>query len=142
MKRSWVPDPGWVGHWEMPRIFERPITQRERGALVTLSRAGFGPRRLATILAGAETIEELSGERPASWQAALRDLARKGVRAIVPSDGEYSLELATIDAAPLLLYVRGGALDQMRPAVAIVGARACTSGAANAGKTNSAEVRA
>jgi DNA processing protein len=82
------------------------------------------------VLEAASSIEELSGEPPRNWHAATRELARIGVRVLVPSDAEYPRELATIDAAPLLLYVRGGALDRMRPAVAIVGARACTSGAA------------
>jgi DNA processing protein len=97
---------------------------------VSLSCNGFGPNKLVRTLQGKASIAELSGEHSARLRAALRKIEGYGARAIVPSDDEYPDELAEIDAAPPLLFVRGERLDEMRPLVAIVGARACTSGAA------------
>jgi DNA processing protein len=84
---------------------------------------------LLNALERAESLEELSGDGPRAWRSQLDALRRLGVRPIVPSDEEYPEELGVIDAAPLLLFVRGVPLHEMRPMVAIVGARACTSGA-------------
>lgn len=130
MTRRWVPDPGWTGHWELPGLLARPITQQQRGGLVALSRAGMGPKRLATTLANAERLDDVLGEFVQGAQSSLRTLGRIGARAIVASDAEYPDELAAIDAPPPLLFVRGERLDEMRPCVGIVGARACTTGAA------------
>ena len=130
MTRRWVPDPGWTGHWELPSLLRHPVTNQQRGGLVALSCAGMGPKRLATSLANAERLEDVLGEFVARWQSSLRRLDRAGARAVVPSDAEYPDELAAIDAPPPLLFVRGQRLDEIRPRVAIVGARACTTGAA------------
>jgi DNA processing protein len=124
-----MPDPGWTGHWDLPELLCRPLSERERGALVALSFEGMGPKKLATALGGAENWDAVFGN-PTAARRALRELVRKCARAVVPSDPEYPEELASIDAPPPLLYVRGDSLGDSRPAVAIVGARACTTGAA------------
>ncbi|MGH2760380.1 MAG: DNA-processing protein DprA, partial [Actinomycetota bacterium] len=128
--RKWVPDPGWTGDWAMPELLRRPLTAAERGGLVALSGAGMGPGQLARALARARRMDHVLGDFLDQSRAALRLLSRQGARAVVPSDDEYPDELGAIDAPPPLLYVRGGRLDELRPAVAIVGARACTAGAA------------
>lgn len=130
MTPTWLPDPGWTGHWEQPPLLCRPITERERGALVALSCAGMGPARLARALATAESIDHVAGAFAPKWRSTLNGLARIDARAIVASDDEYPIELASIDASPPLLYVRGDRLSDLGPRVAIVGARACSSGAA------------
>jgi DNA processing protein len=106
-----------------------PVTERERGILVSLSIAGLGPARLVRAVERVEAIKDLSDEHPARTRAFLKRLEKLGARAVVPSDDEYPDELAHIDAAPPLLFVRGDRIDCMRPFVAIVGARACTTGA-------------
>ncbi len=130
MSRSWVPDSGWTGDWGLPSLLTAPVTERERGILVSLSVAGFGPARLVRALEGVDAISDLSDEHPARTRAFLTRLEKLGARAIVPSDDEYPNELSSISAAPPLLFVRGDRLDLMRPLVGVVGARACTSGAA------------
>ncbi len=130
MTRRWLPDPGWMGHWQLPELLKRPITSSERGALVALSCAGAGPKKLAEMLAAANRWDDVSGDFASEAQSSLRALSRIGARAVVPSDDEYPDELATIDAPPPLLFVRGRSLRDLRPCVAIVGARACTVGAA------------
>jgi DNA processing protein len=129
LTRGWVPDPGWTGHWDLPELLRRPLSERERGALVALSFEGMGPKKLATVLAGAERWDDIFRDEPAGRRA-LRVLARKSARAVVPSDEEYPDDLASIDAPPPLLFVRGDPFADLRPPVAIVGARACTTGAA------------
>jgi DNA processing protein len=124
-----MPDPGWTGHWDVPPLMRRPISEKQRGALVALAGAGMGPKNLANAFAKAETWDDVSGDFASQSQTALRSLRRVGARALVPSDAEYPDELLAIDAAPPLLFVRGRALTELRPAVAIVGARACTVGA-------------
>jgi DNA processing protein len=89
----------------------------------------MGPARLASAISGAQRWEDVLGPGPQS-RGALRELGRLNARAIVPADTEYPDELTSIDAAPPLLYLRGEPLNELRPAVAIVGARACTTGAA------------
>jgi DNA processing protein len=128
--RSWMPDPGWTGTWNLPELLKGPITEAQRGALVALTAAGMGPRRLVGALEGAMRIDDVTGDFAREWRGALAALAKAGARAIVPSDDEYPDHLTTIHGAPPLLYVRGERLDGLRPIVAIVGARACTSGAA------------
>lgn len=130
MTRDWVPESGWTGHWELPALLTEPVTDAQRAILVSLACVGFGPKRLVDALARADSIEELSTEDRSRTRATTNALQRLGARAIVPSDEEYPDELAAIDAAPPLLFVRGDRLDALRPMVAIVGARACTSGAA------------
>lgn len=127
--RTWIPDPGWTGDWELPDALTRPITEKERGALVAMSCGGMGPARLAKALAVAESVGEASGRFDDGWRHALAHLKRLGARAIVPSDAEYPWRLRTIAAPPPLLFVRGVPLEALEPAVAIVGSRACTSGA-------------
>jgi DNA processing protein len=114
----------------MPLVLKQPITDRERGALVALSRAGMGPSRLAATLQSGDPIDELSGSFGVEWRAMLSDLRRSSSRALVPSDDEYPELLRTIDAPPPLLYVSGEPLGGSLPCVGIVGARACTRGAA------------
>jgi DNA processing protein len=128
--RKWLPDPGWTGDWELPAVLQRPVTAAERGGLVALSLDGMGPARLSKALANAENIKDVAANHMRGWRRTLGDLERMGMRAIVPSDEEYPAELAAISAPPPVLYVRGGRLDELRPMVAIVGARACTPGAA------------
>lgn len=114
----------------MPLVLRQPITDRERGALVALSRAGMGPSRLAATLQNGDPIDELSGSFGLEWRAMLSDLGRLSSRVLVPSDDEYPELLCTIDAPPPLLYVHGEPLEGPLPCVGIVGARACTRGAA------------
>lgn len=130
MTRPWVPDPSWTGEWSMPSVLMRPVTEQERAVLVSLSLEGYGPKRVAAQLAGADTIGELLNRHPSTLRKTLDDVGALGIRAVVPSDPEYPDELGEIDAPPLLLFVRGRPMHEMRPLVAIVGARACTSGAA------------
>lgn len=130
MVRRWLPDPGWTGHWHLPDLLTRPISQAQRGALVALSDAGAGPKKLADMLAGAKHWDDVVGTFASDAQTSLRALTRVGARAVVPSDDEYPDELASIDAAPPLLFVRGRSLRELQPRVAVVGARACTTGAA------------
>lgn len=125
-----MPDPGWTGHWRLPRVLTRPLTSRQRGGVVALAAAGMGPKRLVAALAGAVTLDTALGDFVEQGPDALAALRRACARAVVPGDEEYPSELAAIDAAPPLLFVRGARLDELRPVVAIVGARACTSGAA------------
>jgi DNA processing protein len=90
----------------------------------------MGPGQLARALARARRMEDVLGDFLEQSRPALRVLSRVGARAVVPSDVEYPEALGAIDAPPPLLFVRGKRLDTLRPGVAIVGARACTSGAA------------
>ena len=130
MTRTWLPDPGWTGDWPLPDLLRRPLTERERGGLVALSCEGMGPGQLAKALVAARRLDDVLGDFASRWRGSLRALGHIGARAVVPSDAEYPGPLATIDAPPPLLFVRGERLDELRPSVAIVGARACTSGAA------------
>jgi DNA processing protein len=130
MTRDWIPPSSWTGDWQLPALLKQPITERERAVLVSLATVGFGPKRLVDALSRVDSIEDLSGGNRSNTRAALQRLRSLGARAIVPSDEEYPDELAAIDAAPPVLFVRGDRLDELRPMVAIVGARACTSGAA------------
>ncbi|HYZ91432.1 MAG TPA: DNA-processing protein DprA [Actinomycetota bacterium] len=129
MSPGWRADAGWTGHWDLPELVRAPISERHRGALVALAEAGMGPRKLADALRGAERWDDVTGEFASRSQTALRGLRRIGARALVPSDEEYPDELTEIDAPPPLLFVRGESLGELRPAVALVGARACTVGA-------------
>ena len=130
MTRDWIPESGWSGHWTIPRLLTKPVTEAERAVIVSLAVVGFGPKRLVDALDRVDSIEDLSGDDRTHTRAALKELERLGARAIVPSDEEYPDELAAIDAAPPVLFVRGDRLNELRPMVAIIGARACTSGAA------------
>lgn len=130
MTRTWLPDPGWTGDWPLPDLLRRPLTERERGGLVALSREGMGPGQLAKALVAARRFDDVLGDFASRWRNSLRALERIGARAVVPSDAEYPATLAAIDAPSPLLFVRGERLDALRPGVAIVGARACTKGAA------------
>lgn len=129
MTRTWLPDPGWTGSWVLPAALKQPLLERERGGLVALSCAGMGPARLAEAIAKVDRVDTVLGGFAARSKSALGMLSRLGARAVVPSDDEYPDQLAAIDAPPPLLFVRGRPLNELRPAVAIVGARACTTGA-------------
>ncbi len=142
MKQKWRPDPGWTGAWELPAVLKHPINERDRGSVVALSRAGFGPSRLADVLSSGRSIGDVSGSMGVEWRAMLGDLRRHRSRAIVPSDAEYPALLRTIAAPPPLLYAKGDELDPNRPHVAIVGARACTHGAARFARRLAASVTA
>lgn len=128
---AWLPDPGWTGDWTLPSVLEREISDEERGALVALSMAGWGPGRLAADLEDADRVTEVLARTPDAPDpaSALGRLHAMGVRAVVPSDPEYPSCLAEIAAPPLVLYVLGRRLDELVPCVAIVGARSCTDGA-------------
>ncbi len=130
MTRRWMPDPGWTGQWALPALLQRPITQSQRAGLVSLSCEGAGPARIAKSIGDAERWEDVLDRAAASSRTALRSIDRLGARAIVPSDAEYPELLSAIDAPPPLLFARGAPLHDLQPAVAIVGARACTTGAA------------
>jgi DNA processing protein len=130
VRRDWVPESGWTGDWSLPPLLRRPVTEAERAVLVSLAVMGFGPKRLVDALMGAESIEDLCAEDRRHTRSASSELRRLGARAIVPSDAEYPDELTEIAAPPPLLFVRGERLDELRPIVAIIGARACTAGAA------------
>jgi DNA processing protein len=127
--RSWMPDSGWTGDWRMPDVLSRPVSEPERGMLVSMSCGGMGPARLASALKDARTVSEVGSSVGENWRGALRHLGSLGGRAVVPSDEEYPDLLVRVAAPPPLLFVRGAALDLLQPAVAIVGSRACTSGA-------------
>ena len=129
MTRTWVPDSGWTGDWRLPEALQHPLSEAERGMLVAMSCAGMGPKRLATVLAGGTRIDEVAGPIGARWRDALSHLHKLETRAVVPSDDEYPNLLREIAAPPPLLFVRGRRLDSLSPAVAIVGSRACTTGA-------------
>jgi DNA processing protein len=97
--------------------------------LVAMSCAGTGPARLADVLKDAPSVAEVAGPIAVRWRDALAHLRKLGARALVPSDDEYPPLLREISAPPLLLFVRGSPLRELQPAVAIVGSRACTTGA-------------
>ena len=129
MSPAWVPDSGWTGDWKLPSALTLPISESERGMLVAMSCAGMGPKRLATVLSGGTRVGEIAGPVGARWRDALSHLRKLDARALVPSDEEYPALLREISAPPPLLFVRGQRLDALTPAVAIVGSRACTTGA-------------
>src|SRR5205807_332199 len=127
---SWRPEKSWTGQWCIPPLLEQPVTERERGAIVAMSKAGFGPRRLAEALEKANSVAEAVARFANQSQRALGELHRLNMRAVLPCDEEYPALLRQIVAPPPLLYVRGEPLNTLKPCVAIVGARACTSGGA------------
>lgn len=60
--------------------------------------------------------------------AAVREsLARCGARALGPWDGEYPDRLLDLPDPPALVFARGRSLEESNPAVAVVGARSCSS---------------
>jgi DNA processing protein len=129
MRPKWVPDPGWTGDWALPDVLKRPISERDRGMLVAMSCGGMGPSRLAAALRDAKSVAEVAGPIGERWRDALSHLRKLDARAVVPSDNEYPALLREISAPPVLLFVRGNNIAEPTPAVAIVGSRACTSGA-------------
>jgi DNA processing protein len=126
----------------MSAVLKRPLSEKERGSIVAMSRAGWGPARLAGALSSGDTIGEVTGSFAVEWRAMLSDLRRSEMRAIVPSDDEYPRLLRSIAAPPPLLYGKGDVLGASRPYVAIVGARACTIGAARFARRLGAAVSA
>jgi DNA processing protein len=127
--RAWVPDTGWTGDWKLPPVLTQPIDERERGGIVALSCGGMGPRKLASSLAGASAVSDVTGCFGERWRDGLAHLQRLDARSVVPSDEEYPSDLREIAAPPPLLFVRGRPLHSLAPIVAIVGSRACTTGA-------------
>ncbi len=124
------PTTSWMGEWTVPPLLEHPVTEHERGAIVALSQAGMGPKRLARAFEGAECLDEVLGTFKKRAPNAIAHLRSLQTRAVLPCDDEYPALLKQIVSPPLLLYVRGRRLDSLPPCVAIVGARACTTGAA------------
>lgn len=127
---SWRPEKSWTGEWSIPEFLHEPVTERERGAIVAMSKAGFGPKKLAEAFEKADTVGEAVARFADQSQRALGELRRLNMRAVLPCDDEYPSVLKQIVAPPPLLYVRGRSLVDLKPCVAIVGARACTSGGA------------
>lgn len=128
MTRRWRPDPGWTGNWNIPDLLTGPLSETDRAALAAMVLSGYGPKRLAASLDGAMSMRDVWDEHPSRTRMALRIVAEIGARMIVPSDDEYPTGLSQIDAPPLALFVKGSRFDELGPRVAIVGARACTSG--------------
>lgn len=93
---------------------------REFGAVETLARL----RRTRRVLGG-----EVAGRlEPAEVPGMLAEMARRGVRVILPGDPEFPSQLLDLPEPPIALWVRGP-LDLRATAlrsVAVVGARACT----------------
>jgi DNA processing protein len=129
MRPKWVPDPGWTGDWALPEAVQRPLSEKERGMLVAMSCGGMGPARLASALSGASSVADVAGPLGERWRDALAHLRKLGARAVVPFDDEYPSVLREIAAPPVLLFVKGRPIADLMPAVAVVGSRACTSGA-------------
>ena len=127
---SWRPAMSWTGEWSIPPLLEQPVTEHERGAIVALSQAGTGPKQLARMFEQGSSLAEVLGTFRKRASNALAHLRSLQTRAVLPCDDEYPKLLKQTAAPPLLLYVRGRPLDSLPPCVAIVGARACTSGAA------------
>jgi DNA processing protein len=50
----------------------------------------------------------------------------RGIRLLVPDDGEFPASLRNVPDPPLLLYVRGDSAALCPPAVAVIGARRCS----------------
>lgn len=130
MTTTWRADAGWTGAWSLPPLLEQPLTERQRGAIVALSMDGMGPKRIADAFEKAERPDDVIGAYLGKSAGALAHLRRLDARAVLPCDTEYPDLLKKIVAPPPLLFVRGRALDTLRPCVAIVGARACTPGGA------------
>ncbi len=126
----------------MPSSLKGAISEKERGSIVAMSRAGWGPSKLASALSTHESVGEVIGSFGVEWRAMLSDLRRNAMRAIFPSDKEYPRLLRSIAAPPPLLYAKGDEVDDSRPFVAIVGARACTTGAARFARRLGAAVSA
>lgn len=79
-----------------------------------LTRLGFLRRsQIASLIRGADAnrIDEI-----------LMSLEKIGARAICPEDTSYPASLREIEAKPLVLYIKGS-IDDLNPAVAIVGTR-------------------
>jgi DNA processing protein len=127
---TWRADRSWTGKWSIPALLEEPPTERERGGVAALVLEGWGPRRLERALCRAEHLDDVIGRSTSRAMAALGVVRRAGARVVVPSDEEYPSLLRQTAAPPLVLFVRGGRLDALTPCVAIVGARACTTGGA------------
>jgi len=127
---KWRADKGWTGKWGVPWLLEQPVTERERGAIVAMSMDGFTPRALNGIFTTSDSVGHAVRAYEKHAPAALAKLREIGTRAVLPCDDEYPPLLREIVAPPLLLYVRGERIDTSAPSVGIVGARACTSGAA------------
>jgi DNA processing protein len=127
---SWRPAKGWAGKWSIAPVLEQPVTDRERGAIVAMSMDGFGAKALNDAFMRGETVAEVARHSMPRSAAALATLRDIGARAVLPCDDEYPTLLKEIVGSPPLLYVRGSRLNELQPCVAIVGARACTTGAA------------
>lgn len=126
------------------------LSPEERNLLALHLVPGIGPRLLAALLSQFGTVEAVAaaaiaeltevpylGEKTAlQLQASLRsndvdeelELMRRHGVALVPLGGAaYPAALATIATPPRFLYVRGKLTPDDVQAVAVVGARSCTS---------------
>lgn len=129
------PDPrGW------PRVFGRG--EQELDALIVLSHLQtLTPRRfreLAWIEGSARAclqaiLRGAAGERDRGIAENVRvtavrgALSRCGARAMGSWDEEYPDSLLDLPDPPALLFARGRSLEQLNSAVAVVGARSCSS---------------
>lgn len=131
-RRTWAPDRTWTGDWTLPAVLRRPVSPDERRALVALALTGLGPAGIVRALAEADRITDatVARGRVPDVAAVERRLATVQARTVLPADDGYPAPLLQIPAPPPLLFVRGRDLVALEPMVAIVGARACSRGAA------------
>lgn len=132
MPHRWAGAEGWSGTWPLPPCLARPLEPGERRALAAILDTGLGPARVSRILSGHTDVRAALADVPraADPARAAARLEACGARIVVPADDEYPPILRTIAGPPPALYVRGAPLSALVPAVAIVGSRACTAGAA------------
>lgn len=76
-------------------------------------------RQLAEVLEWKKKFKEI--------KKGFMELERRDIRFVTPLDEDYPQRLKNIYDYPMGLYVRGKLPQQQRPAVAIVGARGCSS---------------
>lgn len=103
-----------------PGTAEVAADVREFGAVAALARLRRSGRALMRDVAGRLD--------PAEVPAMLAEMARRGVRVVLPGDPEFPTQLLDLSEPPFALWVRGP-LDLRATAlrsVAVVGARACT----------------
>jgi len=102
--------------------YRRIVEAARRGGITSPFRHDLG-RRIARIVESGAAGKALDAARAA------------GVRYVVGGDREYPDVLSEIGRPPIGVFVRGGALNEFAPAVAIVGTRAATPrGLATAGE--------
>lgn len=122
-----------------PGFFEGETNRR--AAIVLSSLRGITPRRLhdlgwkAGSAAAARSVIASEGYGSVADAAFARELdpmqvlasvAGCGARFLNPTDPEFPPRLEDLEDPPLGVYVRGRALDELEPRVAVVGARTCS----------------